>query len=262
MAGNLSHHWKAKVALNSATDPSVIFNIGNAIYSWPSSRLAASINLSMAAFCALVRCTSELRNMGINPPLPGPVSRFVENRGAALVTDGAFTGISGATHFITNPIEGLTKAFMLTSFGLSKICRGVATGMKKGSLRQKFTDMAAFPVGFIGTSLGMSEAPWEIKIPALGLIALIGAYTFLRHGRSKGPLQPDLMSTAAYTSYAALFAQRPEEVVAFCIWATGYLSLDLLKKTGGVWETAQRLGDRLRKLEKHFGPDYTKPGLH
>ena len=67
---SLSSKETAEVAIESAAEPGVIFNIGNTIANAQQSISGAATNLAALSLCMIIRCASELENRGVKLPLP------------------------------------------------------------------------------------------------------------------------------------------------------------------------------------------------
>ena len=92
----------ARIVVNSATDPGVLFNIGNVPVSLQYSWEATAVNVGVATLSGATRAVSELKHSGVefNPQsfLTQKFDQFTENKGAGLVTSGALTlGAAGIT---------------------------------------------------------------------------------------------------------------------------------------------------------------------
>ena len=82
----------------------------------------------------------------------------------------------------------------------------------------------------------------------------MSTYMAIRGQKAEGAKQPDLYF--ALTSYASAAFSAEENVnvaIGFASWATGYLSLDAMRKRGGVWQTIASL--RGKRKGGDDGPD-------
>jgi len=237
----------SRIAVNSVTDPGVLFNAGNVVVSSQHSWEAAAVNGSVALLSGATRAVSEIKASGINF---SPTNRllqnfdtFAENKGAGLVTSGALTLTSSAITLAQSGFDdpqAMGAAGMLACFGLVHTFRGVASGMRDG-LKKYALDSAGFAMAVGGYLFANPDLPLALKI-SYGAIACLSVYMTLMRENPSSFKQPDLYF--ATTSYGAALATDEINVAfGFASWATAYLSIDAMNKKGGVW---QRVGGFFR----------------
>ncbi len=215
-----------QVAVNAATDAGVCFNAGSIPVSIQHSWEAAAINAGVASMSF--------------------ATRFASNRGAGLITSGALTLTAGgfaAAEALTNNPEAASTAGMLTCFGLVHTFRGVATGMKD-SIKKYALDSVAFVSAVSAYIIANPDLPDAVKL-AYGGVAALSTYMAIRGQKADGAKQPDLYF--ALTSYASAAFSAEENInvaMGFVGWATGYLSLDAMRKKGGVWQAVTSIGSK------------------
>lgn len=235
-----------QVVVNAATDSGVCFNLGSLPISLQHSNEAAVLNVTVAGMSFATRCVVEFKKSAeqegiVFVPNSAParlVDSFVSNRGAGLITSGTLTlGAAGfaAAEAITNNPDAASTAGMLGCFGLVHMFRGAASGMKDG-IKKYGLDSVAFVSAVSAYIIANPDLPMVVK-GAYGSIALLSMYMAAKHEKADGIKQPDIYF--ALTSYAAALLTMDDNVEVakgFAGWATGYLSLDAMRKKGGVWQ--------------------------
>ena len=228
-----------RIAVNSATDPGVLFNLGNVAVSMQDSWEAAAINGGVALMSATTRAVVEIRDLDDTYEPQGPLARrfdaFAQNKGAGLVTSGALTIGSSAvmlSQIGENP-DAAASAGMLACFGLVHTFRGVATGLKDG-VKKHAMDAAAFVSAVSAYLIINPELPAPVQLGYLSVAAL-AVYMGVRKQSAQGFKQPDAYFAA--TSYAAAaLTDNANVALGFAAWASGYVSIDAMRKKGGVWQ--------------------------
>lgn len=223
-----------KIAFNSLTDPGVLFGAGNALINYNSSALATSLNLGMTGICLVIRAASEMRKDGREVSLPKPLQTLADNPGAALATSGVFNLLAAAStaykgEWINTAING--------AFGLGNLLRGTASGLKQGTLKQRFMDAVGICSANTGLYIASPDAPLPVKLAYVGTAA-IALYLSATNQKPQSWKQPDL-TNAAMIAVNASNNTNPVFITANAIWAVAYASLDALKKHGGVAEWFQ-----------------------
>jgi len=243
-----------QVAVNAATDAGVCFNAGSIPVSIQHSWEAAAINAGVASMSFATRFAVEMKKsaeeaggeFNSQNAASKMFHRFASNRGAGLITSGALTLTAGgfaAAEALTNNPEAASTAGMLTCFGLVHTFRGVATGMKD-SIKKYALDSVAFVSAVSAYIIANPDLPDAVKL-AYGGVAALSTYMAIRGQKADGAKQPDLYF--ALTSYASAAFSAEENInvaMGFVGWATGYLSLDAMRKKGGVWQAVTSIGSK------------------
>lgn len=226
-----------KATINSITDPGVILNLGGARLSYATSPETAAINIMTSGLCFAVRSTAELKKIGVNIPVPKLFNKLVENEGNAMIASGVVT-IGSAAAAIPNidlsTPETLIPPVFMTVIGSSNVLRGAASAFENGSIKQRLMDF-----GGIATAVGAflftnADGPALIQAGFV-LSGIMATYLVMKNKMSGGLMQPD--QTFAATCFAnAAITPDPAFKVANILWGTGSLTLDMMKKHGGVYE--------------------------
>jgi len=228
----------AQAAINSATDPGVILNLGNTALVIEQNLAAGLANMATSTLCFAVRGVTELRKIGVPIPLPKKFNDIVENPGNALTTSGIVTlgGAAAASGGIDlSQPETALPAAMMTAFGSSNVLRGIATGFETGTIKQNLFDFTGIMSAVAGFYFANPDAPIAVHMSyvASGLMA---GYLAIRNRQAHGIMQPDLAFAA--TSYTnAATSSSPEVILANVLFGTGSVTLDAMKKKGGVVES-------------------------
>ena len=255
-----------QIAVNSATDAGVCFNVGNVPVSMQHSWEAAALNVTVAGmsfasrFVVEFKKAAEEQGFKVVPAnrISKALDRFASNRGAGLVTSGTLTltaaGFATAEAMNGNP-DAASTAGMLGCFGLVHTFRGVATGMKDG-IKKYGLDTVAFISAVSAYIIANPDLPVAVK-SAYGGVAVLSTYMAIRRQKADGVKQPDLYFALTSYASAALTAEDNVNVaLGFFGWASGYLSLDAMRKKGGVWEAISDMRGKGRVADgPDMGPD-------
>lgn len=237
------------VVVNAITDPGVLFNIGNAPISFQQSFLAGSVNLLVAAIAFFVRMISEFKSSGVSPVSKNPVVRhfnkLAENKGAALIASGVLTLFSAAAAFFAASISRLATASylpagMLACFGLVHMFRGIATGLKDRPAKC-YLDAIAFLAATGGYLFANPALPILIKF-GYGAVAGLAMYMAMNQQSAKGLKQPDIYFAAM--SFIAAAVSSGVVAFGYALWASAYLSIEAMRKSGGVHQHILKLSRR------------------
>ena len=223
--------------INAATDPGVILNIGNAVANAARSTEAMAVNLATATLCLVIRTASELQKCGVVLPLPRFLRKLVENPGAALMANGGMTLLSAAfaaANIRADKPETTLPAIIMGLFASGNIAQGATCGKKGYGTAQRLSD--AFAQSAYATALVLASADAPMPVKLCFMFAGASGVAMAALGRqSLFGVSPMLIQAAGAYGSAASNA-NPYFAAANALWATGYVTLDALKRRGGVGE--------------------------
>ncbi len=246
----------AHIFTNAATDPGVVFSLGNGYMNFKAGNMSGfALNMATAALCFSVRLCTEFQKAGAPLPMPGFITALSANPGAALVTSGIITAASGiepALTFDPDQIQTLYPAIIMGGLGTANILDGSAPSLRDGgALRRAFRGSAA--ILYAGClTLASADAPDWVKgiFIAGGVVGLASALT---NRKGLGPVSNGRMNALGCAS-SGLTNPNPVMLWANSLWALGYLMLDCLLNKGGPVEFAKDLIS-----EKKLNPDEVVP---
>lgn len=265
---NLKH-----ILTNTATDTGFLFEVGNSAIGFSASFEAGLISLGVSSLCFSARASGEARKLGvsfnlferfnnaaINNPLTRGLSCVVDkmskNLGTSLIISG--TALMAAAGFAASETADFStahtfyqssrEAVILGCFGLANAFRGAARGLKDGSTTQRVLDVAGITLASTGVIIAGQDINLEgvaalnpgsvadagIKGSFIGA-ASMAAYQAIKALPSKGWLQPDILFACGCFGNAIL-SETPERSLANALFGIAFISLDALKKSGGVYE--------------------------
>ena len=164
-----------KVAVNSATDPGVLFTASNAVLLAPHDTTAMGLNIAISGTCFAIRTATELAELGTeNPYLPSQAQAIIKNPGLSYAASGAVMIISAgvaARDIDMSAPETILPSAIMTCFGAAATLRGLATGYEFGSIRQRSMELAGTMAISAGLSLSNLDGPLLGTSPMQPLLA-------------------------------------------------------------------------------------------
>lgn len=229
-----------KAAINTATDPGVLFSAGNTALMMPIDATACMTNAGVTGLCVVIRGIGELQNMDVKIPIPESLDTLVKNPGNAMATAGLITlcsaGATASNIDLTAPETAVPTAIM-TCFGATGILRGMAGVFQNGSIQQRMMDFSGIMTAVTGYTLSNPDAPLVAQASYF-IAGAMAIYLASRNQTPNGIVQPDL--TFATANFAnASYSTTPESTAANILWGLGCTSVDIMKKRGGIFVAQQ-----------------------
>ncbi|MCK6418511.1 MAG: hypothetical protein L6Q57_06195 [Alphaproteobacteria bacterium] len=221
---------KIATAVNTATEPALLFYSGNAIISLLQSTTGGIINISASIFGLLIRLCGEIQKRGgkLPFPLPAAAQKFINNSGAALGVNGVFVLTSaGASALEIDPTNSRTfvTPIMLTCFGTGAI--SIAFAQSAQGAKKTVLNTSAQLAYSLGMYLAAGDAPMGVK--AVYVASFISSILLpLMKKEALGPISPNRITAVGAFASAATNTD-PNFIVANILFGLGYLSVDAFR---------------------------------
>lgn len=286
---------KVKIAnANAATDPGVLFEVGNSFIGFKGSFWAGMISLGVGVMGFFARKSAEKKRLGLSKDFEGAnksstqkVFNYISNNpGVAMIISG--TGLLISSGFVMENtempdvnavkdvfnyavVEG-RKASILMSFGVSNSIRGIARGQyfEEHKTLQKTFDAASSAFAAIGLSLAGSDEELGLNMDTLAKTFYVtGAATDvaqsfnilpneIKVGNKSIKLSPDRQFAAGCLTTAFLDAGM---AVPNILFATAYLSIDAMKSKHKAFAEYTSAGINTVKRKLGFKPADNTPQI-
>lgn len=235
-----------RTLINTATDPGVLYSVGNAVVAFSASLLSGGVNVGIGALCVGLRLFSESRKAD-NAPAPSSLfGKLAGNTAASLTTLGTLLTCSAIPAALdANPAqpETLIPAGILAAFGIGTASRGIGQFFKASP--RLASGLETF--GCIGAATGYMLAAGPTAPPVLqAAIVGIGVSALIQQFNKKAGrwiervALPDVLQIGVNLG-VALTTPSPTMATASLIWAAAVGGLWANRINNGVYETGARL---------------------
>lgn len=243
MVENVSKSF-ATVVVNTVTDPAVLLSTGGSMVISEDSPIAAAINLSTVLISASVRAVNELQKEGFPINTYDSLDFMFANKGGSQITAG---GIKTLASIDASRIIDFSRPETLFNFGamagsaLANLSRGFSFYTEKEGTLKKCLDITGITAPALIYTFANPEAP-EVLVAGYATSALMAIDRSLKDNQSR---LPELVMAGTLCT-SALMSSDPYVITASALWSAGFISQDMLRSNGGVFEGVENIARKVR----------------